>query len=469
MKGMRDQGVGLAKGTFVAVLALAIVLMAVPWVVRPASAGVIDPNVVLFEPTKPFINLNRTTDIKVEIGTSYGAGMDNYMATVTAPGGPSWSLWYNFTAVGSMVKTFGNVSKDFMARVTKVGTYDVRLEYYNGVTFSLAGLTEFKTTDKLNVVFLIRSASNPATNQHSCPVASEFVRGGKFIGGAYVTYASTGEDVTTQNSNAAGNITGAILGMTNVMVGPPIWHSAWYFPWNAPVGQVKFYVNASDGMGNTGRAVTGEAGNRAVTIVPDTLQVKARIMNATGAESVTFAPGDTMSFEVEARYDDHAAVNPAYVAPLNATRGGQVKVHVGWGSFNASSGVFANTLTNVTLTLDVASQVWKGQYTIPTGTANLTGVQAVVTASDGATPPNVGTTMTTQFTVRKPPAPEIVEVPVTVEKSTGFEMPVVAGLSIVLLLAGLGVGMVMSRRRRGNDKPSAAEPEEDMTDEWEEQ
>lgn len=456
----------MAKGTFALTLAMAMVLMAVPWVAPYASAGVIDPNVVLFEPTKPFINLNRTTDISVEIGTSYGAGMDNYRVTVTAPGGPSWALWYNFTAVGSMSKTFGNASKDFMALVTEVGTYDVRLDYFNGATFSLAGLTEFKTTDKLNVVFLIRSASNPATNQHSCPVASEFVRGGKFIGGAYVTYASTGEGVTTQNSNAAGNITGAILGMTNVMVGPPIWHSAWYFPWNSPVGAVKFYVNASDGMGNTGRAVTGEAGNRPVTIVPDMLQVKARILNATGAESVTFAPGDTMSFEVEARYDDHAANNVAYVAPLNGTRGGQVKVHVGWGSFNASSSTFANTLTNVTLTLDVPSQVWKGQYTIPTTTANLTGVQAVVTASDGATPPNVGTTMTTQFTVRKPAAPEIVEVPV--ERSTGFELPVVAGLSVALLLAGLGVGIAMSRRRRANGK-APAEKEEDGTDEWEEQ
>lgn len=457
--------VGSLKGTLVAMMALALLLAVTPMAAPPAAAGVLDPNVALFDVSPSYINVNRKTNVTVEIGASYGPGMDNYLVTVTAPDSSAASSWYNFTAIGSMVQTFGNASADFMMAVTQTGTYDVRLEYFDGAVFSLAGLTEFKVTDKLTVTFLIRSASNPATNEHSCPVASEFVRGGKFIGGAYVAYASTGELVTDKNSNAAGNITGAILGETRVMVGPPIWHGAWLLPWNSPTGEVKFYVNASDGMGNTGSAVTGEAGTPRVTIVPDALVVTSRILNATGAVSVAFAPGDTIQIEAHAWYDDHAARNAAYEGPLNATRNGQVTVHIGWGAFNATSGRFANTLTDLSLTLDPTTETWRGSYVIPTTTGNLTAVQAVVTASDGANPPNVGAMMSTQFQVRSPAAPQIVEVP---GPATGFDMPVVAGLSVVLLIVGLAIGLALSRRG-GRGKEPGAKAEEEMTDEWEEE
>ena len=450
----------------VAILALSLLLGAVPRV----AAEVIDGNVARFEAVPSYINLNRTTKVEVEIDASYGAGLDNYLVTVVTPGGGTSTSWYNFTAVEAMNLTFGDPASGFAQRADEVGTYTLRLEYFNGTAYRLDGIAQLQVTDQLDVVFLIRSASNPATDVHSCPVASEFVRGAKFIGGAYVYYASTGEEVTGTNSNAAGNITGAILGETRVLVGPPLWHSAWYFPWDAPVGEVKFYVNASDGRGNVGSAVTGQGTNSRLTIVPDTLVVSARILNATGADSVNFAPGDTIRIVADVRYDDHAARNTAYEGPLNATRGGSVAVHLGWGAFNATSGRFANLLADVTLSLDVPTQTWIGTYAIPAGTANLTAVQGVVTAADGASPANTGAAFTTQFAIRTPAAPEILEVPVP-GPSTGFEMTTVSVIAVALLAAGMAVGFVVSRMRRKNGgaaKPKAEKPEESSDDPFEE-
>lgn len=443
---------------------LGVMLVASLFVLHaPASASVIDPNVTRFDAVPSFINVNKTTGIVVDIGTSYGPNMDNYRVTVTAPDSTTATAWYNFTsgAPDTLTRTYGDVGADFMTVVNQVGTYDVRLEHFDGAVFSVSGVTELKVTDQLNVVLLIRSGSNPATEMHSCPVAQEFVRGGKYIGGAYVYYASTGETVTDLNSNAVDNITGAFLGETNFLQGAPLWHSVWYIPWDAPTGAVKFYVNASDGMGNFGSAVTGVGVIPRVTIVPDTLDVSSRILNGTGQESVLFAPGDTVRFEVEAAYDDHASHNFDYIAPLNSTRGGVVTIHVGWGDYNATSGKFANVLADLTLTLNPATETWVGTYQIPAGTANLSDVQAVVSVHDGASPPNTGTAFTTSFAIRSPPAPQIVEVPVEVPgPTTGLEAPLVGALSFVLLVMGLGVGYAVSRRRKAPKEPEELGKEE---------
>ena len=160
-----------------------------------------------------------------------------------------------------------------------------------------------------------------------------------------------------------------------------------------------------------------------------------------------------------AAYGVAAANNFAYVAPLNGTRGGQVTAHLGWGAYNVTSGMFANTLTNLTLTLDTATQTWIGTYQIPAGTANTTGLQAVVIARDGASPPNTGSAFTTQFAIRSPPVPQIIEVPVEVPgPTTGFEAMTVGLVAVVLLVVGLGIGFALSRMR--GKKPEAPKVEE---------
>jgi len=478
----RTRGVG----TRLVVLALAVAMAGLPQMVRPAAAGTIDPNVVGFGASPSFINLNRTTTITVEIGTSYGAGLDNYRATVTAPGGGTATAWYNFTGAPlpeTLSQVYGDASAGFRTAADEVGTYDLRLEYFNGVIFSLAGVSELQVTNMLRITFSTRSASDPFTSVHSCPVASEFVRGAKFIGGAFIQFESTGEYVNATNSpSAAGNITGAIFGATfnlNPAGSPPYWHSGWKFGWNIPTGQAKFYINASDGRGNFGSAVTGSAPHPRVTIVADTLVVSTKIVNSTGVERVSFAPGQTFRVEVNATYNDkqaHETVadpNPVdpYNGPLTTARGGQVKAHIGWGAFNATSSMFANTLTNLTLTYDSTTRIWSASFTIPTTTANRTAVQALITSSDGATPANTGAVFTTQFAIQAPPSPEIIEVEVPVDRSTGFEMPVVAGLSVVLLIVGLGIGFVVSRMRKGTSAAPMGEEKEaekKPEDEWEE-
>jgi hypothetical protein len=441
------------------VLALAVALATMSFWTPLARSEVVNGNVARFEAVPPMVNLNRNTSIEVEIFATYGAGMDDYRLTVIAPDASSVAVWYNFSAVGTMAQVYGDAAAGFMTAVTQVGIYALRLEYFDGITYRVDGVAELEATDRLDVVLVLRSASNPATDKHSCPVASELVRGAKFIGGANIYFASTGEAVTDLNSDAVGNITGAILGETHVLHSPPLWHSAFYFPWDAPTGAVKFYVNASDGRGNFGSAVTGSGTSPRMTIVPDTLVVSTRIRNGTGPESVLFAPGNTIRLEVEASYTDHAANNFAYVAPLNGSRGGQVTAHIGWGAYNVTSGMFENTLTNLTLTLDTATQTWVGTYQIPASTANTTGLQAVVTASDGASPPNTGSAFTSQFAIRSPPVPQIIEVPVEVPgPSTGFEAMTVGLVAAVLLVVGLGIGFALSRMR--GKKPEAPKVEE---------
>ena len=76
----------------------------------------------------------------------------------------------------------------------------------------------------------------------------------------------------------------------------------------------------------------------------------------------------------------------------------------------------------------------------------------------------------TQFAIRTPAAPEILEVPVP-GPSTGFEMTTVSVIAVALLAAGMAVGFVVSRMRRKNGgaaKPKAEKPEESSDDPFEE-
>ncbi len=294
------------------------------------------------------------------------------------------------------------------------------------------------------------------------------MRGAKFLGGAYVYYASTGEPVTTANSNALGNVTGSFLGIEYVLTGPPLWHKGWKIPWNVNSGVHKFYVNASDGMGNFGSAETGIAPARNLVINPDTLAMTSIVLNDAGEEDVDFAPGDTVYLEIDIRYDDknaHEAVNdpnPAdpFNGPLSPTRGGVVTAHIGWGAFNFTSGEFDNVLTDLTLTYDTSSETWKGSYAIPSTTEDLAAVQAMISASDSANAPNTGSMFSSQFSIQDP---ETVEVEVPVDRwhnttvSTGFEPPLVTGLAIGLLVVGLVVGIFVARSLKKNGGSSGKE------------
>ena len=422
------------------------------------GAAIDDGYVVRFNATPNFINLNRESLVEVEISDLHDPVGDSYLATVTAPDDTESSVWFNFTSVGVMNNTLGDPSSGFMTAVDQVGTYDLRLDYYDGSNYTLAGVEQVDVTDQLDVVLEIRIASNEYTDAHNCPVANDFQRGAEFVGIAFVYYASTGEAVTPDVPTTKDNITGTILDETKVLPWRSYasnWHHVWFFPWDAPVGPAEFSAEASDGLGNTGSAVTGMAWNSAVTIIPAVLSVTAQILADNGSEAIVFEPGETLTIEVEGRYEDHNAHNQDFAGLLKPDRDGEVRTHLGWGAFNATSSMFEHPLTNLTLSYDTETKVWVTTYEIPADSANISNIQALVLASDGAgDPPNSGMVFTTMFSIQAPPPdpPEPPEPPEPEEVDEGFSGIVVGGLSAVALVLGLGIGMVVSRKPKETKK-----------------
>src|SRR3972149_2093318 len=238
------------------VAVLILLAVGMPFLARPVTAGTLDPNVVGFAASPPFINLAMTTTITAEIGASYGAGLGAHPAPGAAPGGGTATAWYNFTAIGSLSVIYGDSTSGFNASVDLVGTYELRLEYFNGTAFSLAAIAEFSATDQLLVITEAATASNEFTDVHNCPVAQEFQRGGEVIARAYVRHASTGAIVNgTSVPSARGNITGTLFGLTTTLTWQNVyqfWRAAWVPTWNQSAGVIVFTADASDGRGNTG-------------------------------------------------------------------------------------------------------------------------------------------------------------------------------------------------------------------------
>ena len=88
-------------GAAVVLILLAVGLAGTPYLARPVTAGALDPHVVAFGASPSYINLAMTTTVTVEIGSSYGAGLDNYLATVFAPGGGTALLHVGGESTGS--------------------------------------------------------------------------------------------------------------------------------------------------------------------------------------------------------------------------------------------------------------------------------------------------------------------------------------------------------------------------------
>lgn len=404
-----------------------------------------------FEATPNYINLGRQSLVEVEISQMHGS-TDSYVVSVTAPDGMERSTWLNFTAPGVMNTTLGDPDAGLMTLVDQVGKYQLRLDYHDGANLTLAGVAEVMVTDRLDVVIETRTASNEYTDAHTCPIAVDFQRGAEFVGGAFVYYASTGEPVTSEVPTTKDNITGTILGETKVMPWRGYasnWHHVWFFPWDAPVGAAEFRVDASDGLGNTGTAVSGTTWNSAVTIGPAILSVKTRVVDSTRNETVTFVANETLYIEAEVSYESHNAHNKEFAGPMKPDRGGQAVATLGWGGFNTTSGMFHVFYTNVTLSYDSDAKAWVGSYKIPADSDNITNVQAAVFAKDAAgEPPNSGSTFTTMFSIQAMPPPPVPPPPPPEEEEDeeGFGIAVVGGLSALTLLVGLGLGMVVFRR-----------------------
>ena len=460
---------GLATSTAI-FLVVALSMTGLVILSPPAAGDIVDPNIVSFSATPGYVNLNMTTGIAVTLGTSRGPGLDNYLVTVTKSDGSSTAAWYNFTAVGTISRVYGDAGTDFATRIDRPGLYDLRLDYYDGASFTRAASTQMQATDELLVTLEAATASNEYTDVHNCPIAQEFQRGGEIIARAYVRYASTGDFVNgTLVPSAVGNITGTLLGETKVLRWHNVYHFwrwAWFPTWNDTVGPIVFTVDVRDGRGNRGVASSPASGLTAWRIIPAILKVMPRIVNDTGVETVSFLRGENLTIQARVTYESHNAHNRAFPGPLNATRGGQVTAVLGYGPYNASSGRFAQTLTTLSLSLDVASQNWTGTYRILATHPVRSDLQVVVQASDGASPANTGMAFATRFAIQEPEAAPLPPPPAPF----GLDPILAGGLAIVALLGGLGVGIAVARRGRKargaepgapRSKPEAGEAEEE--------
>ncbi len=436
------------KGAALGVVALAFSL----FLLNPVIAEIRDTaHVVRFEAVQSYINLNFTTSIVAGIGESYGAGQDNYQVTVVAPSGSTTSAWYNFSALGEMSRVYGNLTLDFGVVVNEVGTYNLRLDFYNGAGFVPAAYSQLLATDQLLVITEAASASNEYTDVHNCPIAQEFQRGGEIIARAYVKYASTLDLVNgTKTPSAVGKITGTLLGQTKNLTWQNtygFWRNAFFPTWNYSIGTVIFNVQASDGRGNHGVGASPPSGLTAWKILPAILRATPRILNQTGAEAVIFRPGDTVRIEASVTYESHNAHNRAFPGPLNATRGGRVVAALGYGSYNSSLGRFAQNLATLLLTYDPSSAKWSGSYAVGQLDPLRQDLRVVVTANDGASPPNTGTASTLAFAFQK--AAETPPPSQPASQPGGVDPLLVAGLSAITLVGGVGAGWIVARRGRG--------------------
>ncbi len=435
----------------------------------PAAGDIVDPNIVSFSATPGYVNLNMTTAIAVTLGTSRGPGLDNYLATVEKPDGSTSTAWYNFTELGTLSRVYGDAGADFAAVIDQPGVSDLALDYFDGTAFTRAGSAQIQATDQLIITVEGATASNEYTDEHTCPISQEFQRGGEIIARAYVRYASTGEFVNgTQTPSAVGNITGTLLGETKVLRWQNVYHFwrwAWFPTWNASVGVIVFTADASDGRGNHGVASSPSSGLTAWRIVPAILKVVPRIVNDTGAETVSFVSGENLTIEARVTYESHNAHNREFPGPMNTTRGGVVTAVLGYGAFNTSSGRFAQTIATLDLAYDPATQNWTRTYSIPATVPSRSDLQIAVQAHDGASPPNTGMAFSTQFSFEEPQA---APPPLPPPAPAGIEPILAGGLAVVALLGGLGAGVVLARRRqKAGDSKGGKRPPETAEDEWE--
>ncbi len=461
----------------------------------PVSSAVISSNVAAFGASPSFINLNRTTQITLEIQTSHGTGDDNYRVTIFSPSGsPIASAWYNFTAVGSMSLVLGNATAGFQTNVTQVGFYALMAEWWNsgGSAFEPAASAILQTTDVLYVETEFAAGSDPYADLHNCQLAEEFQRGDGIIARGYVRYASTGEIMNGTNvPTAKGNVTGNLLGVTktlNYNNAYFFWRTGWQLPWDQPIGVFQYTVNASDGLGNRGQGISPAPGfYGAVKIVPAILPTDVWTENATTGEKVTaFYPGETVRVVAFPYYDLHLNHNYAYTNTnsvdknqsyvVGPDRGGAVTAVIGMGPFNSSARTFATTVATPTMTFDAPSNTWRGTWTVPATGVIAGNLTLKVFATDGASTPNAGSATASLSTLARPAPETITETvyhnqtvfqnqTVEVAKPGMMDSTLGYGLLIVGLAAGIGAGFVLMRRGGGKSPSTASAPSESKKDE----
>lgn len=477
-------------------LAAAMVVSTMP----VSAVGITGPHVTAFTASPDYINLGMTTDVTLTIGSSAGAGADNYRVSVWSPSDAVVGVeWYNFTSPGTMTMVFGNESAGFMTVVDEVGLYVLKAEWWNDTSgmFEPAAEAVLQTTNVLYVRTELAAGSDPYTDLHACLLAEEFQRGDGIIARGYVIYASTGEYLNATNTpTAIGNVTGtlfqtdrdAVTKTLNYQAQNYFWRTGWQTDWDQDIGYFVYTVDAADGLGNHGSAsspVEGQHG--ALKMIPSTLPTSVWLEDADGNMNTAFFPGDTVTVVVYSYYDLHFNHNYAYTNTdaananqsyrLGPDRGGAVEAVLGIGNYDTVAGTFDHQLADLTLTFDAPTETWRGTWTVPTTGAIAGNITVMAMAHDGASTPNGGEA-TAEFSTLPMPEPVVeyhnqtIYENKTVEVTPEGQMDAMLGYGLagVGIVIGAAVGFMVARSRKNggggsggssSSKPSEGKPEEE--------
>jgi hypothetical protein len=450
--------------------------------VMPAATAA-NPAIAGLTVSPSFINLGQNSTITLEIASSMGVNQDDYMVTVFEPGGTILaSQWFNFTTVGPMSMLLGNATVGFAAMVSVPGVYRIDASWWNSTSaaFEPGAQVFLEATDVLFVTTEFAAGSDAYTDLHTCQLAEEFQRGDGIIARGYIRYASSGEILNgTLVPSAKGNVTGTLMGTTKTLNynAQYFWRAAWQLPWDAPLGTFQYEVNASDGMGNHGYAISPPAGRYgALKVIPAILDTKAWTANATsGNVTSAFYPGETVQVVVSSAYDAHKNHNYAFTNTnaadknesyrLGPERSGVATAVVGTGAFDSVNKTFANQLASLPMTFDAPSGTWRATWAVPAAGPLAGNITVKAFTTDGAPTPNAGSATTTFSTL---PLPEPVTTTViqnrtvyqnqTVEVAAPGTISAVVGYGLAGAAVAIGaiVGYVLAQRRRGGGGAASA-------------
>ncbi len=399
-----------------------------------------------------YVNFGMNVTVSV---TAPAAG--TYALTVVEPNGTQFKLNETFSSAGQLQNvTFGNLTSGFKSVINQPGTYNAFLE--QGSTF--VSSTSFYATNKLLVTMTV-------VNSGTCILVQGVDRGVKIFPRFFITYASSGVQVTNSDKGISVNFTLPGGGMGTAGWDPfakqfvggvlPNWNYTNIGPWNPNASIV-------DAAGNT---ATFNYTGSPFTISPATLSTAVAIVGSNTNQTLSgFANGTSATVFAVVNYPTNAEPVTGFVAPLDSVkRGGSVTALIGWGYYNATSGTFGGGNTvggkigQVALSYTGAGGIWEGNYTASSVPALTPGAayEVVVSAKDDASPPNTGsgsvvlgpasgvavssTSLSSQTTTIT-----------TTSTSTSASIPLwaYAGTTIALIV-GVIVG-VLARRPKGVDK-----------------
>ena len=391
---------------------------------------------------------NLGTTVSVAVNTS---APGTYTVVVTKPDGTNQSqVNYVIDSASGEVQTYGNASIGFKTLIDQVGKYSVVLEQ-NGTKISE---TSFSAINQLIVELKI--VNNGATTNPCFPDYT-FSRGDSITVLVLIRYASTGKYVNgalDRNMTAKFSLPNGTWINAAYAAREAAWTHCFTIDWNYYAGAWKINATASDPYGN--RGIYGNFLEVTYQVTPAPLTISSKVTNhATGQNATSsLANGETLDLSAQVQYLPPLGPNQRegpedYTGSLNATRGGIVTALLGWGFYNQTSGKFGGNGSNaggleanIPLNYNASSGLWTASYKVPNSlpSENYT---VVILAKDSASPANTGISVLSLL-----PSPS------QIVAQSGINLELAGGVAIAVLIVGLLIGSLFSRKKRTASLPT---------------